>query len=274
MKRLALIAAAAVALLLAACAVPAPTIDASADPRLTGQWVLQSGSDSGGRIPLVGVWINLAIGASGISGGHASCDTYSARIVGRPGPVYISATSAQTPACTDPILRLINYRYLAALRASSVATIRGNTLTLAAQSTTLTFSRVPSPSLPALTRTSWNMTLISYVGYSADIDTRPHVLAGPATIQFRQGSVVNLFTGCSVVSGTWKLTKGELEFAHFRGANSACPAKFASTRQSVLNVIEDGVTVRQSAGKLTLTNPRNDNSVFFESNRSPVFLNY
>jgi len=163
MPRARLLVLAATALALAGCAsgpaaegpaspnpgatAPAPTGTATAEEApMDGEWQLTGGSDAAGDIVVNGVPVTLLVSQGAVSG-QAPCNTYTGGVSDDAGTLYFSPIAQTLMACADDTLTELETRYLAALQASTSATVDGETLTLDSADATLRFALLPRQSV-------------------------------------------------------------------------------------------------------------------------------
>ena len=153
-RRLAALAAAAVALALVLTGCTAPGTISVSDPKLQGTWHLASASDHGFGIPLAGNTITLRIGDAAHTGGDSPCSSYSATVTGGVGVIYIRArlTGGARDDCATPQLNLIEKNYLEALTASRYAEVDQGSLILSSPQSYLVFVKTAAtPHTPGAT---------------------------------------------------------------------------------------------------------------------------
>lgn len=254
--------AATVAAAIAGCATPgAPTNTASS---FVGQWVLVTASDDAGKLPLNGTYITLTVDESESASGRGPCSDYQAKIIGRPGPVFVSVTDRAIAMCTDAQSPGLDRRYLAALHASSVGSIDGNYLTFSSPKTRLMFHRVPHFMIGGIVDIPWEAqyeTLIEPDGSSAEF-TDP---AGAITLLHNYTFRMSV-GACPGLTGRWMQDAGEIVLNHVAHATAACTTPDDDqNRTDVMSALSQGFQFSVLKGTLVTTNPRNHTFMSFRA---------
>ena len=68
-------------------------------------------------------------------------------------------------------------------------------------------------------------------------------------------------TGCRELSGTWRVSGGELSFPSF-SANGECTAELATQDGSIIAVLEGGFTAEVTGDRLELTTATGEGLVY------------
>jgi heat shock protein HslJ len=121
---------------------PSPTSTSTEEHPMDGEWQLTGGSDATGDIVVNGVPVTLLIARGAVSG-RAPCNTYTGGVSGDGGTIAFAPIEQTEIACEDDALNRLETRYLAALRASTTATVDGDSLTLGSADSTLQFTLLP-----------------------------------------------------------------------------------------------------------------------------------
>jgi heat shock protein HslJ len=142
------------ALLTVGCATPPPT--GAPDPQLVGTWHLVVATDRGSTVASGAEEITLTIGNSGHTGGSSPCSFYHASITGGLGAIFIEAAILDRGAdCSDVGLLHIDDQYIAALNATTVASIDNGVLVLGSPRSSLLFIKPAASSSGTLQNTRW-----------------------------------------------------------------------------------------------------------------------
>jgi hypothetical protein len=156
------------ALLSAGCA-SAPPIS-SPDPQLKGTWLLVLATDHGSTIRSGAEEITLTIGDSAHTGGTSPCSFYRASITGGLGPVFVDAGILDRgPACRDQSLLHIDEQYIAALGATTVASIDDGLLVLSSPHSSLVFIKPTATANGTLQNSKWSLVVPPYLRDSTSI---------------------------------------------------------------------------------------------------------
>ncbi|HEY1529800.1 MAG TPA: hypothetical protein VGF80_03225 [Galbitalea sp.] len=158
MRRPAALAAigAATALLLAGCATPTPA--SPPDPQLAGTWHLVQATERGTTVASGAEEITLTIGSAKNTGGSSPCSFYHASIRGGLGAIFIDAAILERGAdCSDESLLHIDDQYIAALSATTVASIDDGVLVLSSPDSSLVYIKPTASSLGTLQNTTWSL---------------------------------------------------------------------------------------------------------------------
>jgi heat shock protein HslJ len=162
-RRIALIAVAAgvaVATVLGATGCAATVPQTSPDPQLAGTWHLVTASDRGSIIRSGAEEITLTIGDAAKTGGSSPCSFYHASITGGIGAIFIDAAILDRGAdCSDQALLHIDDQYIAALSATTVASIDDGILVLSSPHSSLAFIKPTASSSGTLQNTVWSLVL-------------------------------------------------------------------------------------------------------------------
>jgi heat shock protein HslJ len=122
----------------------APTSTAAALD-LTGSWVLESGSTSGGEIALVeGSPVTLDVAADGAASGTSACNQYNTVVTVDGTDVSFDTVSSTAMACPDDVMA-VETAYIQALGDVNTGSIEGETLTLSGNGAELVFSAGAAP---------------------------------------------------------------------------------------------------------------------------------
>jgi heat shock protein HslJ len=144
------------ALLLAGCATTPPV--SAPDPQLAGTWHLVVATERGRTVASGAEEITLTIGNSSHSGGSSPCSFYTASITGGLGAIFIDAAIRDRGAdCSDAALLHIDDQYIAALDATTVASIDDGVLVLSSPHSSLVFIKPTASSLGTLQNTNWSL---------------------------------------------------------------------------------------------------------------------
>jgi heat shock protein HslJ len=171
---------------LAGCASVPPT--SSPDPQLLGTWHLVVGTERGATIKSGAEEITLTIGDSTHTGGSSPCSFYRATVTGGLGAVYIDAYILGRGAdCSDATLLHIDDQYIAALSATTVASIDDGTLVLSSPHSSLVYIKPTASSSGTLQNSTWSLV-------------QPPNLRAPTAVTLTFGRVnqLTITTSCSV----------------------------------------------------------------------------
>ena len=151
---------------LAICSVLAITgcantpLPSSPDPQLLGTWHLILATDRGATVASGAEDITLTIGDSTHTGGASPCSPYRASITGGLGAVFIEAVLRQRGAdCADAALLRVDDQYIAALSATTVASIDDGILVLSSPHSSLVYLKPAPSSTGTLQNTRWDLVL-------------------------------------------------------------------------------------------------------------------
>lgn len=173
------------ALLATGCAARQPV--SSPDPRLKGTWHLVVGTERGATIKSGAEEITLTIGDTAHSGGASPCSIYHATITGGLGAVFIDAAIlGRGTDCTDATLLHIDDQYIAALSATTVASIDEGVLVLSSPHTSLVYIKPKASSLGTLQNSRWSLVV-------------PPNLRDPTAVRltFGEDNQLTITTSCS-----------------------------------------------------------------------------
>jgi len=185
----------AVAASLTGCA--SATTTSSPDPQLKGTWHLVVATEHGSTIRSGAEEITLTIANGTHSGGSSPCSFYSASVTGGIGAVFIDAAILDRGAdCSDPTLLHIDDQYIAALDATTVASIDDGVLVLSSPHSSLVFIKPTASSLGTLQNTTWSLI-------------EPPNLRDSTSIQMKFGNAneLTITTPCSVSIATYELVE-------------------------------------------------------------------
>jgi heat shock protein HslJ len=156
------------ALLSAGCASVPPT--SSPDPQLKGTWLLVLATDHGSTIRSGAEEITLTIGDSAHTGGTSPCSFYRASITGGLGAVFIDAGILDRGAdCSDQSLLRIDDQYIAALAATTIASIDDGLLVLSSPHSSLVFIKPMATANGTLQNSEWSLVVPPYLRDSTSV---------------------------------------------------------------------------------------------------------
>ncbi|HEY4269861.1 MAG TPA: META domain-containing protein [Galbitalea sp.] len=254
--------AATVAAAISGCTVPGASKNTGSS--FVGQWVLVSASDEVGKLPLNGTYITLTIDEGESASGRGPCSDYQAKIIGRPGPVFVSVTDRAIAMCTDSQSPQLDHRYLTALHDSSVGSIDGDDLTFSSPKTRLRYHRVAHFMIGGIVDIPWDAqyeTLIEPDGSSADFSDP----AG-AIILLRDYTFRMSVGACPDLTGRWTQDAGEIVLDHVAHATAACTTPDDNqNRADVMSALSQGFQFSIGKGTLVTTNPRNHTFMSFRA---------
>jgi heat shock protein HslJ len=254
--------AAAVTTAVAGCSTPAAPTSTAAS--FAGQWVLVTGSDAVGKIALNGTYITLTVDEAESATGRGPCSDYRAKILGRPGPVFVSVTDRAIAMCTDAQSPELDHRYLADLHASSLGSVDGDYLTLSSPTTRLMYHRVPHFMIGGIVDIPWAAqyeTMIQSDGSSANFNDP----AG-SIILMRDHTFRMSVGACPALGGHWTQDAGEIVLNHVAHATAACTTPDDNqNRTDVMSALSQGFQFSVLNGTLVTTNPRNHTFMSFRS---------
>lgn len=252
--------AAGIAATVTGCSAPGAPSGRGAS--FVGQWVLVTASDAVGKVPLNGTYITLTIDEGESATGRGPCSDYRAKILGRPGPVFVTVTHRAIALCTDPQSPDLDQRYLTDLHASSVGSVDGDYLTFSSPTTRLMYHRVAHFMIGGIVDIPWAAqyeTLIEPDGSSADF-------SDPAgAIMLRRDHTFRMSVGaCPGLTGTWAQDAGEIVLDHVAHATAACSTPDDDqNRTDVMSALGQGFQFSVLDGTLVTTNPRNHTFMSF-----------
>jgi hypothetical protein len=246
--------------MLAGCSAGDGRPSSGTDPRLTGDWLLVSGSDAVGGLTEVTAPVSLSIGVRSAHG-RGPCVDYSAKIIGGVGPVFVSVSRRATAErCEIASVIRLDDRYASALAQVTFARIDDGTLTLAGPSAHLTYARLPAIPLRTIVNLVWVATEFRVPpGYDTPFDERPFEL----TLLLAPNLRFVVSSKCPPITGRWTLDAGQIEFADVHGVTDACRAPGAQNRAAIWHAIGPGFQVERQGDYLIATNNRADSSVVF-----------
>ena len=136
----------------------------SPDPQLKGTWLLVVATDHGSTIRSGAEEITLTIGDSAHSGGTSPCSFYRASITGGLGAVFIDAGILNHGTrCRNQSLLHIDDQYIAALGATTVASIDDGLLVLSSPHSSLVFIKPMATANGTLQNSTWSLVIPPYL---------------------------------------------------------------------------------------------------------------
>jgi heat shock protein HslJ len=155
-RMIAAVVATVTSLLLAGCTTTPPF--SAIDPQLAGDWHLVVATERGKTVASGAEEITFTISDSRHSGGSSPCSFYTATITGGLGAIFIDAGIVNRGAdCSDAALLHIDDQYIAALDATTVASIDDGVLVLSSPHSSLVFIKPTASSLGTLQNTNWSL---------------------------------------------------------------------------------------------------------------------
>jgi heat shock protein HslJ len=132
----------------------------SPDPQLRGTWHLVVATEHGSTIKSGAEEITLTIGDTAHTGGSSPCSVYHAAITGGVGAIFIDAAIiGHGQDCADATLLHIDAQYIAALRATTVASIDDGALVLSSPHSSLVYIKPTASSLGTLQNSRWSLVV-------------------------------------------------------------------------------------------------------------------
>ncbi len=254
--------AAAPALLLALGGCTSSSKDTAADTRFVGQWVLASARDAGGTIDLRGTYITLTINPSEAATGRGACNDYTANIIGEPGAVFVHIVHRTLGLCSDVILAQLDQRYINALKASSLASVDGEYLTLASKNSSLLFHKVAHFMIGGIVDIPWLATNETF--HDENGDSYSATPAGLFTLKRNKTFTMNV-GACPNITGTWQMDAGEILLENLKGTDAACyTPDDSANRNAVMSVLANGFQASTRNGTLNTVNPRTLAGITFQ----------
>ena len=253
----------AAALLLAGCA---PATDAGGpDPRLRGQWELQSAKDATGTLPLKNQRITLTIGGDRTTTGRSTCSDYTARVFGTASRMWITARLPKDENCRTSSQQELEIRYIADLKAVRYGNVVGGVLTLQSSNLKLKFARALRIPLTLVTDRNWDINLVGEDNYTIDSDYGP-VEATGASLRFSSTGALTGHDGCRSFTGRYAENAGELIVSNLRSTKKSCDQRSLSVDSYLMDLLTEGFTWQSSDGDLNLDSPRAGVAVGFIEN--------
>ncbi len=227
-----------------------------------GQWKLVSGSDGDGRLTLDGTYITLTVHEGESASGRGPCGDYRMKIIGRPGPVFLSVTDETIAMCTDAKSPVLDHRYLAALHASSVGGVDGNRLSFSSPTTKLAYRRVPHLTIDEIVDIRWRAQSETFTEPDG---ATAHYLDPAGSLLLSGNNTFGIGVGaCPALTGSWTQDAGEIILDHVSNATSKCTTPDDSqNRTDVMSALSQGFQVSVKDGTLIATNPRTHTSMSF-----------
>jgi len=250
----------AVAATASGCA--SPGTPSSTATSFVGQWVLVTGSDGQGRLPLDGTYITLTVDEAASGFGRSACSDYRAKIIGQPGPVFVSVTSKAIALCSGANYPLLDERYLADLHAASLGSVDGDYLTLSSSKTRLTFHKVPHFMIGGIVDIPWSA---QFEGFTEEDGTNVQSLHPDGSLMLSSDRTFHMGVGaCPDLTGTWMEDAGEIVLGHVAHADAPCDTPDdAQNRTDVMSALAQGFEPALLNGALLVTNPRNNTFMGF-----------
>jgi heat shock protein HslJ len=155
-RAIALLGAITLVIALAGCANARPV--SAPDPQLAGTWHLVVATERGKTVASGAEEITFTIGDTTHTGGSSPCSFYTASVTGGLGAIFIDAGLINRGAdCSDEALLHIDDQYIAALDATTVASIDDGVLVLSSPHSSLVFIKPTASSLGTLQNTNWSL---------------------------------------------------------------------------------------------------------------------
>ena len=265
MKRLVVILA-ALALLLAGCT---PAKDAGGpDPKLRGQWELQSAKDAAGPLPLADQRITLTIGGDNSTTGRSTCSDYTARVYGTTSKLWVDPRLPGAASCRTGALRTLEERYIKALQVVHYGSISDGVLTLKAARVTLTYSRALHIPLTLVTDRTWQIQLIAQDASTTAptlLIQAPLAVSG-ASIVFDKNGTLSGSDGCRGFSAQYTQNAGELVIHDLKSGKNGCSEADLTVDTYLMNLLASGFTWQSGNALLSLDSPRAGVEITFEEN--------
>jgi hypothetical protein len=259
--------AAAAALVLAGCAES--RVDNGADSRFVGQWLLVSAADARGAIPLSDTYVTLTINMDTLATGRAPCSDYRASIIGQPGVVFVEVTQRNVKGCAHAGLVEVDSRYLAALTATTVASLGPTALTFRSPSDSLTFRRSPLVKIGRFVDIVWSARREMFA--ASDGETGFDAIPSGGLLLSHDGQFTLEVGQCPSVTGRWVTDVGEILLQNLRHSESQCiTPDDTRNRTDMLLALENGFRLTVAGNTMTATNPRTSESIAFVA---PMRLN-
>ena len=256
MRRLA-IAAGMIAIAALALTGCAPARDAGgADPQLRGQWELQSGNDSGGKIPVADQRITLTIAGDKSTNGRSSCADYTAHVLGSPSHLWVTASLPHQRLCTTEAQRELELRYIDDLNKVSYANVTKGTLTLQAPGLELDFDRALPLALKLVTNRTWEVQSVGQ-DPTEDGGVISQIYLHAAWLRLSDHGKLTGADACRTFSGRWTQNAGEIVVSDFGSAKTAtCSPDDVYSDLLLRGMLTMSFTWHSFKGLLYLDSPR------------------
>ena len=225
----------------------APGTGAGAGESLDGDWVLVTGVIDGLSLATDDEYrITMTIDGSEI-GGRAACNNYggSVSIDGR--AFSLTDVFQNEMGCETDVMTLERV-YLQGLFRVTDAVRFGDTASLSGAGIDFTFEIVAPIPTADLVGPTWVLDTI----ITGDAASSTQSGAEPATLTLGADGTFTGSTGCRTVAGDYVISGDTVQFTSF-GADGECSPELTSQDNSVISVLEGGVTVTIDGDRLTIT---------------------